>query len=172
MLTDLRSRPLTAELVDLAFPLARELHGTITPPLWREQARPRLSPDPDVYVAPGALVTALGPGLRALAFFDVDPAPSARRNLAVHDVVVLGRPFAETLARQVLGGLLDVASRFGCRTMTVRLTRPGQWLYRLWSDPQGNLFRIPVTCMMVEEPNDPPHPGDTGGQVIAFPVAR
>ena len=175
MPSQLRTQPLTRDEVDQAYPLLREIRKDCTPESWRRYAASRLAPSSDVYASPGLVVTRLQSGIRAVASYRVDTGIADERMLRVRDVMVLGRPYAETLARHTLGGLLDVACRFECAVVQVELTHASLWLNRLWCDPRGALFRMPVICLVPGWASDdvPPEgrPGPAG-EVVEFPAQR
>ena len=68
--------------------------------------------------------------------------------LAVRDVIVLGMPAGQPVARSLLQHLFAIAGAHQCGAIRVDLSKSMKWMAREWSDPQGELFRFPVICFL------------------------
>lgn len=147
-ISEIFTNRLSAEKIDQAYPLVRELRDDLTLEAWRSYAETYLGPATMRRCHRGIIVAEYRDTIRGLLCYDVltDIAESAI--LAVRDVIVLGVPAGQPAARSLLQHLFAIAGAHQCGVIRVDLSNTMTWLAREWSDPSGDLFRFPVLCFL------------------------
>lgn len=158
---------LTPGFVDQAYTLAREANASLTLEDWRRFAGPRTAGRPQDMQSPGIMLVVRNELIRGLATFSSEPDQSGARLLAAEDIVIMDRARKERVSRELLGGLLDVALRDNCARLRAALPRSSIWLDKLWSDPDGSLFRLPIECIRTA---GPAHDHVADGTVVSLRV--
>lgn len=147
-ITEIRTGRLDAGKIDQAYPLVRELREALTLEAWRDYAATYSGlaiADKDHR---GIVFAEYRNCIRGLLCYDVLTDLVDLTTLSVRDVIVLGMPAGQPAARSLLQHLFAIARAHQCSAIRVDLTEPMQWLAREWSDPEGELFRFPVTCFL------------------------
>lgn len=154
---------MTAERVDPAFPLARETDRNMSLEAWRKFAQSRVAPSADHTDPPGVLLAMRNEYIRGLAAFEIRETPDSPRSLLVDRAIIIDRTREHVLSRELLGGLLNIAEQEGCARVCAELPQSSGWLHKRWSDPHGDVFRLPVICMIrPATPSRHAPPADTG----------
>lgn len=143
---------LTPSFVDQAYTLAREANASLTLEDWRRFAARRAAGRPTDLQSPGIMVVVRNELIRGLATFSSEPDQGGVRLLAAADIVIMDRARKERVSRELLGGLLDVALRDNCARLRAALPRSSAWLDKMWADPDGSLFRLPIECIRTPGP--------------------
>lgn len=141
---------LTPGFVDQAYTLAREANARLTLEDWRRFAGPRTAGQPTDLQSPGIMVVVRNELIRGLATFSCQPDQSGTRLLNAEDIIIMDRARKERVSQELLGGLLEVALRDNCARLRAALPRSSVWLDKLWSDPDGSLFRLPIECIRMD----------------------
>ena len=160
---------LDAERIDQAYPLVRELKQNLTLEVWRDYAESYLGPAPVEQGHRGIIVAEYRNCIRGLLCYDVLTDLVDSTTLAVRDVVVLGLPAGQPVARSLLQHQFAIAGAHNCGAIRVDLSDPMAWLAREWSDPEGDLFRFPVICFLPGS-TVPAPPGATWRTQTADPL--
>lgn len=156
---------MTAERVDPAFPLAREVDRDLSLEAWREFAQPLVAPTIDHTSPPGILLAMRNDYIRGLAAYEIHESADAARSLVVDRVAIVGRTREHQMSFVILGGLLDIAQQSGCEQVCAELSASSSWLQRRWSDPRGSVFRLPVKCFTRPETHERQTPAARTGIV-------
>lgn len=144
---------LTEDRLDLAYPLAREADRKLSLEEWRRFANARIAAGPDDAQPPGILLAERSGYLRGLAVYDISEINGAQVLVATN-IVVFDGTREQSLALDLLGGLLRIAEAAKCDRLNVNLPRSNHWLRARWSDPGGRVFRLPVECSTSPGPAD------------------
>ncbi len=147
-ISEIRTGPLSADRVDLAYPLVRELKETLTLEAWRDYAAAYVGPAEIETEQRGIVVAEHRSCIRGLLCYDILTDLVDLTTVAVRDVVVLGMPAGQPAARSLLQYLFAIAGAHGSDAIRIDLTEPMKWLAREWSDPAGELYRFPVICFL------------------------
>lgn len=171
-ISEIRTNRLSADKIDQAYPLVRELRDNLTLEAWRTYAESYLGPATMGHHHRGIIVAEYRGTIRGLLCYDVltDLADSA--TLAVRDVIVLGVPAGQPAARSLLQHLFAIAGAHQCGVIRVDLTSTMGWLAREWSDPSGELFRFPVLCFLPGSSIPAPPGAAWPTQTVDEPVKR
>lgn len=137
---------LTTDLIDMVFPLARESDPRLSLEGWRNFAIPRAATDRSMPRLPGVLLAARNNNIRGLAAYDVSAATAPDRVLNASRIVIIDRTRDRNLVLDLLGGLLRIAEGAQCARVCAELSPSSRWLQTRWSDPGGQVFRLPVEC--------------------------
>lgn len=143
---------LTPGFVDQAYTLAREANAALTLEEWRRFAIPRTSGQPTHMRSPGVIVVLRNDLIRGLATFNCETASTGAQTLSAEGIVIMDRIRKERVSQELLSGLLDVALSNNCKRLRAALPRSSTWLDKLWSDPDGNVFRMPIDCIRAARP--------------------
>ena len=160
---------LDAKRIDQAYPLVRELKENLTLEAWRDYAEAYLGPATVEQGHRGIIVAEYRDCIRGLLCYDVLTDLVDSTILAVRDVVVLGLPAGQPVARSLLQHQFVIAGAHRCAAIRVDLSDPMTWLAREWSDPEGELFRFPVICFLPGS-TVPAPPGATWQTQTANPL--
>ncbi len=155
-ISEIRTSRLRADKIDQAYPLVRELSGSLTLEAWRDFAKAYLRPAAINQPHRGIIVAEHRDCIRGLLCYDVLSDLVDAATLAVRDVIVLGVPAGQPAARSLLQHLFAIAGAHQCGVIRVDLSDAMKWLAREWSDPSGELFRFPVLCFLPGSPNPAP----------------
>lgn len=147
-ISEIRTSLLGSDKVDQAYPLVRELKDNLTLEAWREYAQGYLGPASAEKGHRGIIGAEYRDCIRGLLCYEVLTDLVDLTTLAVHDVVVLGMPAGQPVARSLLQHLFAIAGAHRCGAVRVDLSDRMAWLAREWSDPKGQLFRFPVICFL------------------------
>ena len=143
---------LTAAFVDPSYTLAREANATLTLEEWRRYAYPRTAENPMDFKFPGILLVLRNDFIRGLAAFRCTQNQSGMQTLFAENIVIMDRARKEQVSQDLLGGLLSVALRENCEGIHAVLPRSSAWLDKLWSDPSGNVYQLPIVCVRATAP--------------------
>ena len=168
-ISEIRTSRLNAERIDQAYPLVRELRENLTLETWRDYAQSYLGPATAQQGHRGIIIADYRDCIRGLLCYDVLTDLVDSTTLAVRDVVVLGLPAGQPVARSLLQHQFAIAGAHRCATIRVDLSDPMKWLAREWSDPEGELFRFPVICFLPGSTTPAP-PGATWQTQTAAPL--
>jgi hypothetical protein len=147
-ISQIRTSRLNAEKIDQAFPLVRELKDNLVLEAWRDYAEAYLQPATINQRHRGIIAAEYRDCIRGLLCYDVLTDLVDLTSLAVRDVIVLGMPARQPVARSLLQHLFSIAGAHQCGAIRIDLSEPMTWLAREWSDPEGELFRFPVICFL------------------------
>jgi hypothetical protein len=147
-ISEIRTCPLSVDRIDQAYPLVRELKDNLTLEAWRIYARGYIGPASVDGGHRGIIGAEFRDCIRGLLCYDVLTDLVDLTTLAVRDVIVLGMPAGQPVARSLLQHLFAIAGAHRCGAIRVDLSEPMAWLAREWSDPRGELFRFPVICFL------------------------
>jgi hypothetical protein len=139
---------LSGDQIDQAYPLVRELKENLTLEAWRDYAQAYLGPATIDKGHRGIIVAEFRDCIRGLLCYDVLTDLGDSTTLAVRDVVVLGLPAGQPVARSLLQHMFAIAGAHRCGAIRIDLSEAMSWLAREWSDPKGELFRFPVICFL------------------------
>lgn len=159
-ISEIRTGLLSADKIDQAYPLVRELKENLTLEAWRDYAEAYLAPAASDKGHRGIIGAEHRDCIRGLLCYDVLTDLVDLTTLAVRDVIVLGMPAGQPVARSLLQHLFAIAGAHQCGAIRIDLSKSMKWLAREWSDPQGELFRFPVICFLPGSPTPVP-PGAT-----------
>ena len=143
------TQALTHDYVDQAYTLAREANHALTLEEWRRFAIPLAAAQPTQMRAPGVILILRNDLVRGMAAFCWTHAPDGSRLLSARKIVIMDRARKELVAQELLAGLIEVALRDDCARVRAELPRSSTWLENRWSDPEGNIFRLPVECVRI-----------------------
>jgi len=147
-ISEFRPYRMSADKVDQAYPLARELRDDLTLEAWRIYAQSFFMLGPIEEGHRGIVVVENRGYIRGLLSYDVLPDLIECKIMAVRDVIVPLLPAGQLAARSLLQELFSIAEAHHCSQARIDLFQGMAWLAREWSDPQGQLFRFPVTCFL------------------------
>ena len=147
-ISEIRTSRLSAGRIDQAYPLVRELREDLTLEAWREYVESYLGPATATQGHRGIIVAEYRDCIRGLLCYDVLTDLADSTVLSVRDVVVLGLPAGQPVARSLLQHQFAIAGAHQCAAIRVDLSESMKWLAREWSDPEGELFRFPVICFL------------------------
>lgn len=147
-ISEIRTYLLSTDKIDQAYPLVRELKENLTLEAWRDYAQGYLGPTTAKKGHRGMIAAEHRDCIRGLLCYDVLTDLGDSTTLAVRDVVVLGLPAGQPVARSLLQHMFAIAGAHRCGAIRIDLSESMQWLAREWSDPEGELFRFPVLCFL------------------------
>ena len=145
---------LTTDQVDLVFPLAREADSQMTLEDWRHFAETSAVADPSERRPPGILLASRNGQIRGLVAYEVSTSGTPDRVLTATRTIIIDRTRERHMALDMLGGLLQIAETEQCTRIYAELPPPSRWLHTHWSDPGGQVFRMPVECFALPSPAD------------------
>lgn len=137
---------LTHAFVDQAYTLAREANHALTLDAWRRFASPLAAEQPHDMRSPGVMVILRNELIRGLATFRWKHDGDHMRYLSARDIIIMDRARKERVSQELLGGLIEIALRDRCMRVHAELPRSSAWLDKLWSDPEGSIYRLPIEC--------------------------
>lgn len=147
-ISEIRTCRLAADKIDQAYPLVRELKENLALEAWQDYAKAYLGPATINAEHRGIIAAEYRDCIRGLLCYDVLIDLVDLTTLAVRDVIVLGMPAGQPVARSLLQHLFAIAGAHRCGAIRIDLSEPMKWLAREWSDPEGELFRFPVICFL------------------------
>lgn len=159
-ISEIRTCLLITDMIDQAYPLVRELKENITLEEWRDYAKAYLGPATIDKGHRGIIGAEYRDCIRGLLCYDVLTDLVGQKTLSVRDVIVLGLPAGQPVARSLLQHLFAIAGAHQCSAIRIDLSDSMKWLAREWSDPEGELFRFPVICFLPGSTSPAP-PGAT-----------
>lgn len=127
-------RPLTAEQVDIAYPLVRELFHGLTMDQWRYYALQLIDEKPQAASHHGINVAERPERyLRGLFSHHVIPDPEHGERLMIDCVVVPDAMDRTVLAESLLQAAERLADQHGCNDVQVQLDARNQWIAPLFA---------------------------------------
>lgn len=147
-ISEIHTGLLSTDKIDQAYPLVRELKENLTLEAWRDYAEAYLGPATIDKGHRGIIGAEYRDCIRGLLCYDVLTDLGDSTTLAVRDVIVLGLPAGQPVARSLLQHLFAIAGAHKCGAIRIDLSDSMKWLAREWSDPQGELYRFPVLCFL------------------------
>ncbi len=147
-ISEIRTSLLSTDQIDQTYPLVRELKTNLTLEAWRDYAQACLAPVAADKGHRGIVAAEYRDCIRGLLCYDVLTDLVNLTTLAVRDVIVLGLPAGQPVARSLLQHLFTIAGAHQCGAIRIDLSDSMKWLAREWSDPEGELYRFPVLCFL------------------------
>lgn len=147
-ISEIRTSLLSTNKIDQAYPLVRELKDNLTLEAWRDYAKAYSAPATADKGHRGIVAAEYRDCIRGMLCYDVLTDLVDLTTLAVRDVIVLGLPAGQPVARSLLQHLFAIAGAHQCGAIRIDLSDAMGWLAREWSDPEGELYRFPVLCFL------------------------
>lgn len=123
-------RHLTEAQVDQAYPLVREVVGSLSVPEWQRYAGRLLASGRGLRRESG-IIAAIGPGsiyLRGLCAYRIFPDPVGEDRLIAGCFAVPATIDCEAVARELIGGCRAIADAHGCHALHVHLVERNRWI--------------------------------------------